>query len=419
MLVSQPQLGFRRRERGIYTIMTALMLIALLGFVGLAIDSSRQQSVRVELQNAADACALAAAMEMNGMLDALTRATLAGQYVGGVRNNKQFQNEPAAILNTDITFSDKMDGPFMTATSTTAAIRYVRCTVRQTGFVNVFMSVLGIGQSDLEASAVASMQASRNTCSAPIAVCGDRQELTSFGLSPTNVIYNKTVGDPGQNQKGDLYPADFSTCTKAESSLELLMKKNGVCNVTTKTDSCAVKKGEANAFNQAWNTRFGVLHADEAIKKDWVPDLTGYAYPPPRVNGIFQHDSLEFDPVIDYQTSKAPGRAPFQRNFPGGYPNILTRDELLKLGAPNRRLVVFPITDCTGATEKKVIGWACGLMLNPANSKAGDEYEKMRVQFLGLANKMDSTNPTGLRCVTAGIPGGADATGPLVPTLIQ
>ena len=49
----------RRQQRGIYIVMTALVLVVLLGFVGLAIDSSRQQSVHVELQNAADACALA------------------------------------------------------------------------------------------------------------------------------------------------------------------------------------------------------------------------------------------------------------------------------------------------------------------------------------------------------------------------
>lgn len=419
MLTPLSHLRARRHECGSYTIMTALMLAVLLGFVGLAIDSSRQQSVHVELQNAADACALAAAMEMNGMLDATTRATLAGQYVGGVRNSKQFQNEPATILSTDVTFSDKIAGPFITATSSTAATRYVRCTVRQTGFINVFMSVLGIGKSDLEASAIASLQASRNTCSAPLAVCGDRQQPATLGLSTTTVLYNKTVGDPGANKPGDLYQADFSTCTKAESSLDLLMKKNGVCNVTTKTDSCAVKKGEANAFLQAWNTRFGVIHADEVNRQDWIPDLTGYAYPPPQVTGTYRHEQLAFDPRADYQTSKAPGRVPFQSNFAGGYPSILTQAELVKLGAPNRRLIVFPVTDCTGTTEKKVIGWACGLMLNPANDKAGDKYEKWRVQFIGLANKLDSSNLTGLHCVTSGIPGGPDATGPLVPTLIQ
>lgn len=406
--MNKPLVRARRQQRGIYTVMTALVLVVLLGFVGLAIDSSRQQSVHVELQNAADACALAAVWEMNGSQDAPARATLAGEYVSGQRNYKDFQDTLATVAGSDVTFSEKLAGPFLPAASVTAVPRYVRCTVRANSFVNNFMSVLGIGRSDLSASAIAALQASRATCSAPLAVCGNRAD-SKFGLSTTKALYNSGLGGPG-----DLYAADFSSCTKAETSLSTQMKKSGACNIITEKDQCAVHPKIPGEFEQAWNTRFGVIHADEVKTPDWVPDLSGYSYPSPeklpRVGQrVYDHETLSTNPYADYRTVEAPGRIPFSGTF-SGYSKILSHSELLKLGAPNRRLVVFPVIDCAGGNNK-VIGWACGLMLNPVHG-TGDT-EKFRIQYIGLANASDSP------CATAGIPGGGTAIGPLVPTLIQ
>ncbi len=56
----------RSRQRGVFVMATAVALLVLLGFVGLALDASRLQLVRAELQNAADACALAAVLELVG-----------------------------------------------------------------------------------------------------------------------------------------------------------------------------------------------------------------------------------------------------------------------------------------------------------------------------------------------------------------
>lgn len=398
----------RCNQRGIYTVMTALVLVVLLGFVGLAIDSSRQQSVHTELQNAADACALSAVWELNGLQDAPARATLAGQYVAGVRNYKDFQDSPATIAGSDLTFADKISGPYLEAASVTSAPRYVRCIVRANSFVNNFMAVLGISRTDLSATAIASLQASRSTCSAPLAVCGSRT-LTSFGLSATKALYNS-----GSLGAGDLYAADFSSCTKAETSLSTQMKKNGACNILTEKDQCQVHPKIPGEFEQAWNTRFGVIHADEVKTPDWVPDLSGHSYPSPeklpRVGQrVYDHQTLTTDPYSDYKSVEAPGRVPFSGSF-SGYSKILTHAELLKLGAPNRRLVVFPVIDCA-AGSNKVIGWACGLMLNPVNGTG--ETEKYRIQFIGDASASNSP------CATAGIPGGGTAIGPLVPTLIQ
>ncbi|KVT54102.1 pilus assembly protein TadG-related protein [Burkholderia ubonensis] len=56
------------REKGVVAIQVALFLVVLLGFAALAVDVSRAFVVRNELQNAADAAALAGAGALNGTL---------------------------------------------------------------------------------------------------------------------------------------------------------------------------------------------------------------------------------------------------------------------------------------------------------------------------------------------------------------
>jgi len=51
------------KQRGAVAIITGLAMVVLVGFAGLALDGGRLYLTKTELQNAADACALAAAYE--------------------------------------------------------------------------------------------------------------------------------------------------------------------------------------------------------------------------------------------------------------------------------------------------------------------------------------------------------------------
>jgi hypothetical protein len=62
------------RQRGALLISFALMLVVVLGFVGLALDLSRLYNRKVELQNLADAAALAAAGPLDGTAAGVTAA---------------------------------------------------------------------------------------------------------------------------------------------------------------------------------------------------------------------------------------------------------------------------------------------------------------------------------------------------------
>jgi uncharacterized membrane protein len=78
------------RQRGAVALLVGLLLPVLLGAVGLALDSGHLYLTRTELQNAADACALAASYELTGAPAipgaAFNRAEAAGRTVA--RQNK-------------------------------------------------------------------------------------------------------------------------------------------------------------------------------------------------------------------------------------------------------------------------------------------------------------------------------------------
>lgn len=77
-----------RHQRGAILIMTAIVLIVLVGVAALAMDIGRLVVLRSQLQNAADAAAIAAAVELDGEADARERAMAAAREA--VRHDKSF-----------------------------------------------------------------------------------------------------------------------------------------------------------------------------------------------------------------------------------------------------------------------------------------------------------------------------------------
>ncbi|MCM0612004.1 Tad domain-containing protein [Marinobacter sediminum] len=67
------------RNRGAYLAMMALLMVVLIGVAALALDVGRVLVLRMQMQNAADAAALAAAVELNGRDGARERARAAAR----------------------------------------------------------------------------------------------------------------------------------------------------------------------------------------------------------------------------------------------------------------------------------------------------------------------------------------------------
>lgn len=153
----------REEERGSILAMSAFGMLAFLLAVGLCVDISHFYVVRAELQNAADASALAGASALNsspgGINEAVNRAV-------AVMNNYEFDNEGVTIDPENVLFAVNFGGPYMRAAqaqSQAADVRFVSVRVppKQVGvfFANL---VNGRNEANIEAEAVAGMSVPPN-----------------------------------------------------------------------------------------------------------------------------------------------------------------------------------------------------------------------------------------------------------------
>ena len=83
-----------KENKGIAIVYVALMLVVLLGFVGLAIDLGYMYVAKGQLQNAADAAALAGASKLDGSADTMQI---------GVRNEAKKFGEANRVANENVT----------------------------------------------------------------------------------------------------------------------------------------------------------------------------------------------------------------------------------------------------------------------------------------------------------------------------
>jgi Flp pilus assembly protein TadG len=146
----------RKGERGSVLAMSAISMLALLLATGLAVDVSHFYTAKVELQNAADAAALAAASQLNstsgGIKCAITEATKA-------LNKYDFKTN-VTIVSADITFATNLNGSYMDSASAVASptnIRFVKVAIPPKP-VGVSFAAIALGPAQtIPASATAGM----------------------------------------------------------------------------------------------------------------------------------------------------------------------------------------------------------------------------------------------------------------------
>src|SRR5918996_1049766 len=99
-----------KRERGSILATSAIGMLSLLLAVGLGVDISRLYLTKTELQNAADAAALAAASALNTAPLGITRA--ADRAVAAM-NNYDFNKKSVAFPRSNVLFAVNLNGPYM------------------------------------------------------------------------------------------------------------------------------------------------------------------------------------------------------------------------------------------------------------------------------------------------------------------
>jgi Flp pilus assembly protein TadG len=145
----------KKGERGSILATSALGMLSVLLAVGMGVDISRFYMAKAELQNAADASALAAVSGLNsttkGITDATDRAVKA-------MNNYNFNHQGVTFPRTNVLFAKNLGGPFMSEGAAQAAphdIRFVQVTTPPSAIpVSFAVSVLGSSK-NLTATATA------------------------------------------------------------------------------------------------------------------------------------------------------------------------------------------------------------------------------------------------------------------------
>jgi Flp pilus assembly protein TadG len=122
-----------RSDKGAILFIVAASLVVLLGFMGLAIDLGHAYNNKSQLQNMADACALAGGEALNGTPEGIDLATSrARDQLGRLANKTEFNNQGVTIPEANIGFSSSLNGPWndrATARTAPTTVKYVRVIV--------------------------------------------------------------------------------------------------------------------------------------------------------------------------------------------------------------------------------------------------------------------------------------------------
>jgi Flp pilus assembly protein TadG len=153
----------RKGERGSVLATATLGMLALLLAVGLGVDVSRLYLTKTELQNAADAAALAGTSALNSSSAGIEEAT---DRAVAEMNKYQFNKTGVVFPRSNVLFSVNLDGPYVSEAAAAAApsnIRFVQVTTPNSP-VGVTFATMVLGSSrDMSAKATAGMSVPPNT----------------------------------------------------------------------------------------------------------------------------------------------------------------------------------------------------------------------------------------------------------------
>ncbi len=152
---------FHRAERGAVLIYVTLTLPVLIGFAVLAVDGARLYNLSTELQKGADALALAAAAELDGKADSITRADNAIAVM--VQNEQRFSQGGGVISSPTVRYlsalpaNDSQAIPLGSTLETNDPLltRFVEVTVQPRTMAAVLPAAFFGGAATKQSSAVA------------------------------------------------------------------------------------------------------------------------------------------------------------------------------------------------------------------------------------------------------------------------
>jgi Flp pilus assembly protein TadG len=258
----------KKSERGSILATSALGMLAMLLAVGLGVDISRFYLAKTELQNAADASALAAISGLNSSSQGITEAT---NRAVAAMNNYDFNQSSVTFPRANVLFAKNLDGPYMSEASAQADpvnIRFVQVTTPPSPVgVSFAVSVLGSSK-NLTATATAGYSVPLNV------ICN---------WLPVSVIDYDVPMQPGQTYTiragsgNSVSPGNYQILAVAGSGGKdvRIGLASGVdmCAEAGATYSVDTKPGiTAGAVRQGLNTRFDDYQSSQVNPVDMPPD---------------------------------------------------------------------------------------------------------------------------------------------------
>jgi Flp pilus assembly protein TadG len=264
--------AFLRDSEGAVAFYVALIIVLLVAFVGIAVDFSRFYTTNSQAQAAADAAAIAAAYQLDGSSDAITRATLAAQGTPLVNNDQNFAEGDEIVQIAQLRFlhslppsdTDPITDVFVTTTPESA--RFVEVTTETLTQNNIFLTAVGANSGTTLAVAVAGYKSM--VCRyPPLMMCNPYETASEKGF-PIDLLVGKTLlaktkeGGTEAWAPGDMglldpptYDWDTGSNTGAKRVAEELAK--------TTPDQCfdspvEIRPGQVDAMRNAINVRFDI-----------------------------------------------------------------------------------------------------------------------------------------------------------------
>jgi len=305
----------RRGERGSVLAISTFGMLAFLLATGLCIDISHFYLVRGELQNAADAAALAGATALNSDDGGITKAA---DYAIESLNKYEFNKKGVTIPRSNVLFAKNLNGPYVSETTAKGQakdIRFVQVVIPPAAVSTTFAApVLGAAR-NVTADATAGMSVSLNKFCDWIPLSAIDSDGVFFVPGQTYTIRaapgNKV--SPGNYQ---ILAVDGPGGKDVRESLA-----GGVKNCVGAGSIVPTKPGvTAGPVRQGLNTRFG----------DYGGGLDADDYPP---DENVQED-INYQQYLDAQQAIDSDKTPASGTFESPNRGVPTR---------GRRVVLIPI----------------------------------------------------------------------------
>lgn len=252
--------GTARAQRGAVSIMVAFMLVAMIGLLGLTFDLGNLYVRKTELQNAADAAALAGARQMNSSPGGLD-AAVSGAIQLALANASDFGKTPVGIAEAQIMFGPTPDGPWSDLTvakANAAAMSFIRVNtsgIAQGSRPTWFMSFFGDASASTTTSGVA--VAGATVCDGlPIFIC---EPATGSFVRGQNYFFGESPGypiGPGNFGYFDPAPADAPSLINGANAMRDIICAGRTYCLKSPLTYTSLTQSAFGTMARAINTRF-------------------------------------------------------------------------------------------------------------------------------------------------------------------